>query len=44
MVLINLQSHLKLKHAILVEVTLGQVQLKALKQLKELYNQAKLSS
>jgi hypothetical protein len=44
MVLTNLQSHLKSKHAIFVEVTLGQIQLKALEQLKELYDQAKLSS
>ena len=34
----NLQSHLKSKHAIFVEVTLGLVQSKALKQLKELYD------
>ena len=33
----NLQSHLKSKHAIFVKVTLGQIQLKALEQLKELY-------
>ena len=40
----NLRSHLKSKHAIFVEVTLGQIQSKALEQLKELYNQAELSS
>jgi len=40
----NLQSHLKSKHAIFVEVTLGPVQSKALKQLKELYDRAKSSS
>ena len=39
----NLQSHLKSKHAIFVGVTSGRIQLKALKQLKELYNRAKLS-
>ena len=40
---INLQSHLKSKHAIIVGITLGQIQSKALDQLKKLYNQAKLS-
>jgi hypothetical protein len=39
----NLWSHLKSKHAIFVEVTLGLVQSKALKQLKELYDRAKSS-
>src|SRR5215471_8557746 len=39
----NLRSHLKSKHAIIVGVTLGQIQSKALDQLKELYNQAELS-
>ena len=40
----NLQSHFKFKHAIFVGVTLSQIQLKALKQLKELYNRAESSS
>ena len=39
----NLRSHLKSKHAIFVEVTLSQIQSKALEQLKELYNRAELS-
>ena len=39
----NLQSHLKSKHAIFVEVTLGKIQSKALEQLKELYDQAESS-
>src|SRR5215471_9726801 len=39
----NLQSHLKSKHAIIVGITLGQIQSKALDQLKKLYNQAELS-
>ena len=43
MALTNLQSHLKSKHAIFIGVTLGRIQLKALKQLKELYNRAELS-
>ena len=34
----NLRSHLKSKHAIFVEITLGKIQSKALKQLKELYD------
>jgi hypothetical protein len=34
----NLQSHLKSKHAIFVETTLGKIQSKALEQLKELYD------
>lgn len=40
----NLQSHLKSKHAIFVEITLGKIQSKAFEQLKELYNQAKSSN
>jgi len=43
MALTNLQSHLKSKHAIFVEVTLGKIQSKALEQLKELYDQAESS-
>ena len=39
----NLQSYLKSKHAIFVEVTLGKIQSKALEQLKELYDQAESS-
>ena len=39
----NLWSHLKSKHAIIVGVTLDQIQSKALDQLKKLYNQAELS-
>jgi hypothetical protein len=39
----NLRSHLKSKHAIFIEVTLGKIQSKALKQLKELYDQAESS-
>jgi hypothetical protein len=44
MVSTNLRSHLKSKHAIFVEVTLGLVQSKALQQLIDLYNRAKSSS
>jgi hypothetical protein len=40
----NLRSYLKSKHAIFVKVTLGKIQLKALEQLKELYDQAESSS
>jgi hypothetical protein len=34
----NLQSHLKSKHAIFIGVALGQIQSKALEQLKEVYD------
>jgi hypothetical protein len=40
----NLRSHLKSKHAIFVEVTLGLIQSNALEQLRELYNRAELSN
>ena len=40
----NLQFYLKFKHAIFVKVTLSKIQFKVLKQVKELYNQAKLFS
>ena len=40
----NLQAHLKAKHSILVDVTIGYIQAKALEQLKELYSRAESSS